>query len=131
MNTAYQDLYTGLGYLFYSVAASDGRIPKAETGRLKELIERHWLPYENSRDEFGTDAAYYIDIIFDYAVDQELPAEDAYSNFLEVHAEHKALFDDDLKRLVERTASGIAEAMAGVNKSERAVLDRLHRFLQQ
>jgi len=68
----YEELYATLGYLFYSVADSDGRVRPAEVAKLKQLIKEQWLPMEPSRDDLGTDAAHYIDIAFDYALDKAL-----------------------------------------------------------
>lgn len=123
--TKYQELYTGLGYLFYSIAASDGHVRPAESEKLKELITKQWLPMEDSRDEFGTDAGNYIGISFDYANDQELSANDAFDRFKEEYRAALDLFDPAIKRAALDTAVAIANSFAGKNKSELVRLSQL------
>ena len=123
--TAYQDMYASSGYLFYGIAASDGRIAKAEGQKLKEEVTKHWLPLENSRDEFGTDAAHYIGISFDYANDQEMDAEEAFAKFLDDYQQEPARYDHTMKELILKTASAIASSFAGKNKAELVRLSRL------
>lgn len=123
-STTYQDMYASIGYLFYSIAASDGRIAKAEAQKLKEEVSSVWLPLENSRDEFGTDAAHYIDISFDFANDEEMDAEEAFTKFLDNYHQEPAQYDHTMKELILKTAC-IASAFAGKNKAELVRLSRL------
>ena len=123
--TTYQDMYASIGYLFYGIAASDGRIAKAEGQKLKEEVTKHWLPLENSRDEFGTDAAHYIVISFDYANGQEMDAEEAFTKFLDDYQQEPARYDHTMKELILKTASAIASSFAGKNKAELVRLSRL------
>lgn len=127
MNTGtdFQKLYTSLGYLFYSVAASDGKVRKEESARLKTLIREKWLPLENSRDEFGTDAAHYIGISFEFAIDQHMDPDAAFDRFKKEYEQDPAGFDPGLRRLTFETAAAIASAFAGNNKSELGRLARL------
>ncbi len=129
-NTAYQEVYTGLGFLFYTIAASDGRVAPAEEQRLKELIQEKWLPLENSRDEFGTDAGRYIGISFEYASAQGVDVNDAWERFVETYNEQRPLFTSDVVALIRDTAASVASAFAGTNKSEHTRLAQLHLLLQ-
>lgn len=129
--TAYQDVYTGLGFLFYSIAASDGRVAPAEEQRLKQLIQEQWLPLENSRDEFGTDAGRYIGISFEYASAQGVGVKDAWDRFEETYHEQRPLFTPDLVALIKSTAASVASAFAGTNKSEHTKLAQLHLLLEK
>ena len=122
-------LYSGLGFLFYCIAASDGRVAPAEEQRLKQLIKDKWLPLENSRDEFGTDAGHYIGIAFEYAVAQGVEVDAAWDRFVETHREHRALFTPDVVELVRGTAADVASAFAGTNKNEHVRLAKLHGVL--
>lgn len=130
-NTAYQDAYTGLGFLFYSIAASDGRIAPVEEQRLKERIQEQWLPLENSRDEFGTDAGHYIGISFEYASAEGIDVTAAWDRFVETYHEHRALFTPEVVAMVKDTAASVASAFAGTNKSEHTRLSQLHVLLGQ
>ena len=123
------DLYTGLGYLFYSVAAGDGKVRPAEVGRLKDLVKEKWLPLEGSRDEFGTDAAHYIGMSFDFAVGEEMGSEEAFDRFAESYRGHAAHYDAGLKRMVLETATAIGDAFHGTNKAEKVRLDALKKLL--
>ncbi|HQV52034.1 MAG: hypothetical protein IPI00_16680 [Flavobacteriales bacterium] len=127
----YQDIYTSLGYLFYSVAISDGAVRKVEVDRLKELIAEKWLPLEGSRDIFGTDAGHYISISFDFANDSELSPDQAWERFVDDYKEHGTRYDDTMKRLTFETAAAIASVFSGNNKSELSRLFQLERLLKK
>ncbi len=127
--STYIDIYTSLGYLFYSVAAGDGKVRLAEVERLKALVKGKWLPLEASRDEFGTDAAHYIGISFDFAMGEGMDSEEAYNRFAEDFRTHASSYDAGMKRLVLETATAISEAFARTNKAERERLERLGRLL--
>ena len=127
----YQDIYTSLGYLFYSVAISDGKVRKAEVDRLKELITEKWLPLQGSRDKFGTDAGHYISISFDFANDSELDPDQSWERFVDDYKEHGSRYDATMKRLTLDTAEAIASAYSGENKSELSRLSQLTRLLKK
>jgi hypothetical protein len=131
MTTTYQDMYTSLGYLFYSLAASDGQVRPAEVETLKALIKEQWLPLENSRDELGTDAGHYIDISFDYANDNEMDPDEAFAKFNLDYKEHHARYDTGLRRMIYQTAAMLASAYAGNNKSELGRLAQLELLFKE
>lgn len=134
MNTktiTYQDLYTNLGYLFYSIAASDGYVRTAEVEKLKALIKEQWMPLEDSRDELGTDAAHYIDISFDYANDQAMDPGEAFERFKTYYNMDQAQFDVGLRRMIHQTAAAIASAFAGNNKTELVHLAELELLFKE
>ena len=127
MSTAetYMDIYTNLGFLFYSVAAGDGQVRAVEVDTLKKLVKEQWMPLESSRDEFGVDAAEYITMSFDYARDNKLDSQQSYQRFVDAYREHAPHFDQGLKRMVLDTASAITDAYGHTNKSELAALTQL------
>lgn len=127
--TAYIKIYTSLGYLFYSVAAGDGTVREAEVDELKRLVKEKWLPLEGSRDEFGTDAAHYIEMSFDFAMGEEMDGDAAYERFTDEYKELAPHFDTGLKRMVRETASAIADAFYGINKEEQKRLDQIDKLL--
>lgn len=127
--SSYIDIYSSLGFLFYSVAAGDGAIRAAELDALKQLVREKWLPLEGSRDEFGTDSAHYIGISFDYASTNEMSAEEAYARFADAYQEKEKHYDPDMKQLVLRTATAIADAYKHRNKAEQSMLTRVRELL--
>ncbi|MEZ4740324.1 MAG: hypothetical protein R2818_13430 [Flavobacteriales bacterium] len=126
-----EPLYTNLGYLFYSVAASDGHVRPEEVDKLKALIKAQWLPMENSRDALGTDAAHYIDIAFDYAHTEGMSADDAFERFEEHLMANADLYDKGLCRMIRQSAGAIASAFSGRNKSEVRQLVSLELLFQE
>ncbi len=131
MTTAntYIKIYTSLGYLFYSVAAGDGTVRTAEVEKLKQLVKQDWLPLEGSRDEFGTDAAHYIEMSFDFALGEEMDGDAAYERFVDEYKDLAPHFDAGLKRLVLTTAAAVADAFHGTNKEERRQLGQIRKLL--
>ena len=87
-----EEMYAGLGHLFYSIAASDGRVEAEEASKLKALVKRHWIPGEHGQDEAGSDLAYYIEIGFDHANDTGLDARAAFNRFKETFFATKELY---------------------------------------
>lgn len=126
----YTKIYTDLGYLFYSMAAGDGTVRKAERTELKRLVDKYWLPMEDSTDQFGTDAGHYIDISFDFAESQEMNAEEAYAQFEDGFRTRKAHYNDKIKALTLKTVKAIADAFHGTNKEEQAMIDRVAKLLE-
>jgi hypothetical protein len=129
MRTHYETVYAALGRLFYAVAASDGRIAPAEQRILVQLIKDRWLPLEESRDPYGTDAAHYIGIAFDHAVDKGMDLDEAFAAFTDALAEHPSLFTDAVRTLTWETAHAIALAIAGESDAEQEQLARLGQVL--
>lgn len=123
-------LYENLGKLFYAVAAADKMIHKEEVEALNEIVEKEWIPIEDSRDEYGTDLGFQIEVIFDWFAENEFSAEAAFEKFRVFKEEHDYLFDKDLKLLIWKTAEKIAFAFADRSKPEILILSRLGLLLQ-
>ena len=132
MSTAetFVEMYTNLGFLFYSIAAGDGQVRQAEVDALNELVKKQWMPLESSRDEFGVDAAEYISMSFDYARDNKLDAKQAFQRFEDSYQEHVTMFDPGLKRMVLDTATAITDAFGHTNKAELAALTQLQELFR-
>lgn len=133
MSTAetYVDIYTNLGFLFYSVAAGDGQVRKVEVEALKRLVKERWMPLESSRDEFGVDAAEYITMSFDYANDNNVDANEALQRFRDAYRDHGRHFDASLKALVLETAAAISDAYGHTNKTELTQLTSIQELFRQ
>lgn len=124
----YQRIYEKLGYLFYALAAADNVVPPREADRLREMVKKIWVPLENSTDEFGTDAAFYIDISFEYLLNEGIDAAEAFQEFENYYLEHSGAFSKGLHDKIKTTASAIAQAFRGKNKKESAMLQRLNHL---
>ena len=124
----YQRIYEKLGYLFYALAAADNVVPPREADRLREMVKKIWVPLEDSTDEFGTDAAFYIDISFEYLLNEGIEAAEAFQEFENYYREHSGAFSKGLHDKIKTTARTIAQAFRGKNKKESAMLERLNHL---
>lgn len=118
--------YQHIGYLFYAMAAADEQVVRAEIDTLKQLAKRDWLPIDDTNDRYGSDAAYQIEIVFDWLqIDSKKSANDCYRLFERYYLAHQSLFSPELKQLILRTAEAIANSFAKKNKSELMLLAKL------
>mgnify|MGYP000978242785 FL=1 len=125
MNNPKEQMYAGLGHLFYSIAASDGRVSSEESAKLKKLVRQQWIPVEAGQDATGTDLAFYVEIGFDHANAAGMPADEAFERFLQVRTEQSDLFDASTRNMVTRTAQAVADAFGGQSQHERRMLEKL------
>jgi len=118
--------YRNLGKLFYAIAASDGNVRPVEFEKLKSIIKKQWLEVDNLEDTFGTDAAYQIEIVFDWLnEDEELNVKACFNDFINYKKNQNHLFTKEVRRLILKTTSAIAYAFSGINKSELILLAKL------
>ncbi|GAB5399968.1 MAG: hypothetical protein Aureis2KO_15530 [Aureisphaera sp.] len=117
--------YQEVGQLFYAVAAADKVVRESETKTLKKLVREEWMSMDDYKDNFGADAAYQIEIVFDWFDYEQMTADDCYRSFEDFYNDHRKLFTPDRKKLIHKTAHAIAGAFAGKNKSELIILSRL------
>ena len=125
MKPLHTNTYKQIGYLFYAVAAADKNVAQAEIETLKELVKQHWLPLDDSNDLYGSDAAYQIEIVFDWLNENEQSALDCYNNFQDYYRAHSGIFTQTIKNLILDTAEAIANSFSGKNKSELMLLAKL------
>lgn len=123
--------YQHIGYLFYAVAAADKRITIEEVEILKTLVKNYWLDLESTNDRFGSDAAYQIEIVFDWLVEADWESDTCFTKFEDYYKEHSNLFSENIKSLIIKTASTIAESYAGKNKSELIILAKIETLFKQ
>ena len=124
--------YQKLGKLFYAIAAADNVVRKAEYHKLKEIVKTEWLTVDDFEDDFHTDAAYQIEVVFDWLNnEQKLDAKIWFEDFMEFKEEHPQLFNDQVKKLILKTANAIAASFSGKNKSELIMLARLNIKLKK
>lgn len=130
MKINHKQLYQKLGSLFYAIAMADKNVRKTEEKALMEKINSIWLPLENTRDEFGTDAAYYIFFVFDHLQNEDAQADAAFDEFARYYHEHAASIDSEAKANIMQTAEAIADAYHRKNKQESAYLKRLKELMK-
>ena len=124
------ELYQNLGKLFYSVAMADKKVSLIEIQRLKEDVKKYWLPLDDVEDDFGTDAAYQIEIVFDWLQQEERNSQSCYDEFVDFFRNNPGKFSPKIKDLIWKTADDIASSFSGKNKSELVLLAKLKMLLQ-
>ena len=124
-NKVANTFYQKIGKLFFSVAMADGSVRSEEIDRLKQIVRNTWLPHDDIIDEYGSDAAFQIEIVFDWLLENEQDAKACYEEFREFYRENTKIFSVEVKELILKTANAVASAYAGKNKSELTVLGNL------
>lgn len=122
------EFYQNLGKLFYAVAMADNNVRPVEIKRLRKYVRQHWLDIDEIEDEFHTDAAYQIEIVFDWLNGEEKDGEEYFKEFKEFYKEHPEKFTEPIKKLVVETAESIAKSFAGKNRSEMLAIFKLKQL---
>jgi len=123
--------YQQIGKVFYSIAAVDKTVRPEEVKELKKVIQKEWLPLENSIDSFGSDSAYQIEIVFDWLVENEWNIDQMIPDLKTFRIVHSSLFTDQVNALILKTAKAIADSFAGKNKSEHVLISQLSDVLEK
>ncbi|MBA4746915.1 hypothetical protein [Flagellimonas halotolerans] len=122
------EFYQNLGKLFYAVAMADNNVRPIEIKRLRKYVRQHWLDMDEIEDEFHTDAAYQIEIVFDWLNGEEKDGGEYFKEFKEFYKEHPEKFTEPIKKLVVETAESIAKSFAGKNRSEMLAIFKLKQL---
>tara|TARA_R110000850_G_scaffold235126_1_gene360001 strand:- start:39 stop:443 length:405 start_codon:yes stop_codon:yes gene_type:complete len=122
--------YQKMGELFYAIAAADKVVRKAEYDILKNIVSEQWRNLDDYEDPFHTDAAYQIEVVFDWFDYEQLDANDCFESFADYKKENPRLFTKERKDLIWNTANAIASSFAGKNKSEVIMLSKLKMLLE-
>jgi len=125
------ELYQNLGKLFYAVANADQRIHKKEIDKLRSFVRKYWLDVDEVEDDFGTDAAFQIESVFDWLLEKENDSDSCYEDFEEFYNEESRLFNPFIKDLILDTANAIANSFSGKNKAELVMLGKLQILLKE
>lgn len=126
-----RQFYQNLGKLFYAIAMADKNVRPKEESRLQQDVRKYWLEMDDLNDEFGTDAAYQIEIVFDWLKNEEKDSETYYEEFEDFYKEYPSKFDAATRSLILRTCNDIASSFAGRNKSELILLARLQNLFNR
>lgn len=124
-----EEFFQKLGYLFYSIAASDGFVAAEEKETLHNMVIEDWVSLEESKDRYGSDSAYQAEILFEYLVEKSFSGEKAFHNFEHYFKDNLELFSDDVIERIYHTSDKIASSFHSRNKAELVSLTRLHMLL--
>ena len=122
--------YQKMGELFYAIAAADKVVRKVEYDTLKGIVAEQWKNLDDYEDPFHVDAAYQIEVVFDWFDYEQLDASDCFESFADYKKEHPKLFTKERKDLIWKTANAIANSFVGKNKSEVIMLAKLKMVLE-
>jgi len=126
------EIYQNLGKLFYAIAATDKTVQPSEFNMLKSIVEEEWLAVDQFDDDFNSDAAFQIEIVFDWLNSEEnYNSEECFNDFISFRKAHKNLFTEKTDQLIMKTATKIASSFSGVNKSELILLAKLELELNK
>ncbi|MEQ8218745.1 MAG: hypothetical protein RH981_10940 [Arenibacter sp.] len=126
-----KELYENLGKLFYAIAMADSRVNGKEVSKLRSFIRKYWLEVDELEDEFGTDGAFQIESVFDWAMDNEEDSEACYDEFKEFYKDNSNMFNKFIKVLILDTANAISNSFSGKNKAELVMLGKLELLLKE
>ena len=126
----YKEFYSELGKLLYAVADIDGVINQKEKQAMKDIVRKELVPAENHTDAFGTDAAYYTEMEFDFLDEEIGDAEAAFESFIAFVEEHHTAFDEGMKKIALHIVKELASAYRGTNKKEKALIEKLKKNLE-
>lgn len=130
-NETMTGFYRQLGKVFYAVAAADKVIQKEELNTLAEVVKSEWLPFDSTFDEFGTDSAYQIEIVFDWLRDNSWDVQSAITGLRDFKKVHPSLFTKPVADLIMKTADAIASSFSGKSNAELLVINQLERVLME
>ena len=122
-----KELYENLGKLFYAIAMADSRVHAKEVSKLRSFIRKYWLEVDELEDEFGTDAAFQIESVFDWAMDKEKDSEVCFDEFKEFYKDNSNMFS----KFILDTANAISNSFSGKNKAELVMLGKLELLLKK
>lgn len=123
--------YQLLGRVFYATAQADKVIRPEEVSELKHIVKNVWLDVDDATDEFNTDAAFQIEIVFDYLLDNDIIVEGIIDQVKAFKSIHTRLFTKQMIDLIMKTALDIATSFANSNKSEVVFLSQLRLALER
>lgn len=130
-NQMLQEFYQNLGRLFYAMAAADKVVRKEEVDTLQEVVRKEWLDPDDGVDAFGTDAAFQIEIIFDWMDAHKPDAGASFQTFSEYYKNHQEFFTDEMEHKILKTAREIGASFRDLNKSELVLMAQLESLFKQ
>jgi uncharacterized tellurite resistance protein B-like protein len=125
----YRKFYSELAKLLYAVANIDGTISTKEKEELRTIVRNELVPAEKHIDKFGTDAAYYTEIEFDFLEEQLPDPEAAFESFINFTENHHTAIDGRMREISLRIAQRIAATYHKSSRKEKELIKRLEERL--
>ena len=125
----YKQFYTEVGKLLYALAGVDGTVSEEEVKLLHELVHKELVPVEKNKDEYGTDAAYYVDFELELMGETHPKPERAFESFISFVEEHKTAIDERMILATRKVATKLTDANHQRNEKEKELLARLNKKL--
>ncbi len=122
--------YQNLGRLFYAVAFIDNTVRNEEIETLKKFVSSTWASLDNQPDAYGANSAFQIEVVFNWLDSEVYSAQDSYDAFAAYYTANKSLFTKTICQKIIKTASAIANAFSGLNKSELIILAQLNLLIK-
>ena len=113
------DLYKNIGKLFYAIAKADGQLALGEYLKLNTLLKDNWCHINPKFIEAIIDS-------FNQLYRENADSSLCFDDFIAFYQTNPDLFSKELKRLILKTANGVAYAFAKINKSELILLGKLN-----
>lgn len=116
------EFYQNLGKVFYAIAAADKMVHKDEVEMVKKIVNTDWLTLDGEKADYEIEAMRQIKITFYNLVNENAVAKKCLLEFQEYKQSNKRKFNDEVKKLIWKTANEIASAFSSNNKSELILL---------
>ena len=120
--------YQNLGKLFFAFAAIDNYVRTEELNKLIEIVNKKWMLLKNFDDN---SRQAIVDTFKWLQKDNEYNAETCFKSFLEYMQSHQSLFNNNINKLILKTATEITASFSGQNKSEVILLAKLDLELKK
>ena len=127
----YKNFYIELGNLLYAVAKSDGLVREKEWKLVHDKVINDLVPNEPHTDEYGMDAAYYVEMQFESLHEGDTDANDAFTSFIQYVNEHHTALDERLRKAIVNISEAVADAFKGTNTHEEQMLMKLKHKLSE
>ena len=122
--------YTALGQLVYAIAMADGSIQTEERTQLINFVISEIVAIHKASGLEGSALdVFNIEEEFHRLRDENIPAQQAYDNFIEFIDSNKPNFNEKLKQTCLQIMDEIALAYNGIEDSEQEVIDEIKKKL--
>jgi hypothetical protein len=129
-NTTMTSFYQLLGRVFFAAAKADSVIRPEEVEALKKIVKELWLDVDDAVDNYDSDAAFQIEIVFDYLVNNEVVVDNVINELKTYKSIHSVIFTERIIGLILETTSRIISSFAKRNKSELVFFSQLQFALK-
>ena len=107
-----------IGHLLYAIAKADKTLSYEEYVKMSHSLDKHW-------SFLGKSGISQIKAQFNSLQKSNASATKCFEDFMGYYGQNEEKFNEDLKRLILKTANEIAYAFSKINKSELHFMARL------